>query len=124
MVADLLTSSKIGATIDIPVPKDPKFDNPVWQETFKKVLPKLMQIICVTDPVRGMKTINSLKELAQTPNLSPFMPAFKTWDEYLDARIDDIAWPLVLPLPIRYIISGSNQADNLQICLCMCRFWG
>ncbi|KAI8649475.1 hypothetical protein LRP88_00028 [Fusarium phalaenopsidis] len=85
----------MGATIDFPVPKDPKFDNPEWQANFKHVLPKIAKTISMADQNLGPKTIQAMKELTETPNLSPRMPHYKTMDDYLAERIDDIAWPSV-----------------------------
>ncbi|KND87313.1 Fusicoccadiene synthase [Tolypocladium ophioglossoides CBS 100239] len=84
-----------GATMDLEVPKDPKFDNPVWQANFKHSLPKILKIISQADTNLGPKCVMAMKELAETPNLSPRMPTYKTMDEYLAERIDDIAWPSV-----------------------------
>ncbi|KAL5610624.1 hypothetical protein FOBRF1_006741 [Fusarium oxysporum] len=85
----------MGATIDFPVPKDPKFNNPDWQANFKLVLPKIVKNISLADPNLGPKTIQTMKELTETPNLSPRMPHYKTMDDYWVERIDDIAWPSV-----------------------------
>jgi len=83
------------ATIDFPVPKDPKFNNPDWQANFNDVLPKIVKIISMMDPNLGPKTIQTMKELTETPNLSPRMPHYKSMDAYWVERIDDIAWPSV-----------------------------
>src|ERR1700722_20331663 len=112
----------MGAKVESGVPKDPKFNNPVWQENFKKVLPKIMMIISVTDQKLGPKCVTALKELAETPDLGPRMDTYVTMKDYLHDRIDDIAWPYVLPP--RYTKQNAHANTLSQVGLCLCRIWG
>ena len=99
----------MGAKLDLGVPKDPKFDNPTWQSNFKKILPKIVKVLCDADSVRGTRCIQEMKDLAETPNLSPRMGEYKRMQDYLNDRILDIAWPSVYP--IKEIVSLRTRAQ-------------
>lgn len=76
-----------------PVPKDPKFDNPVWQENYKKTMAKWPKFLGELDPELGPKCVKSLVALVEGIDMEPKMAQYKTMKEYAMDRTNYIAWP-------------------------------
>ncbi|KAI9146799.1 Cytochrome P450 monooxygenase TRI4 [Paramyrothecium foliicola] len=85
----------MGAKPDSWLPRDPKFDNAVWRANFKTALKKIITKLSEADELLGPETINTMKELTETPILWSHMPKYQSFEEYVDERALDIAWPSV-----------------------------
>ncbi|EIT78089.1 isoprenoid synthase domain-containing protein [Aspergillus flavus] len=77
-----------------PVPKDPKYDNPVWQANYKNTMTKWPKILENLDPKLGPKCVKSLVALVEGTDMEPKMAHYKTMKEYALDRTNYIAWPV------------------------------
>jgi len=77
-----------------PVPRDPKFDNAVWQGNYKKTMAKWPKFLEQLDPKLGPKCIKSLVALVEGTDMEPKMAQYKTMKEYVLDRTNYIAWPV------------------------------
>ncbi|KAJ5160938.1 isoprenoid synthase domain-containing protein [Penicillium canariense] len=85
----------LGATLHAnPVPKDPKYDNPVWQENYKKTMAKWPKFLEELDPKLGPKCVKALVALIEGIDMEPKMAQYKTMKEYALDRSNYIAWPV------------------------------